>query len=81
MKSQKIYIAVSKAGMPLMFIDEEPKRTKTSWTGNHYVNSVIYEQVCKIQIVPNEEKFSLVKQVNMSFENDPELIEFQAVYK
>ena len=70
MKSQKIYIAVSKAGMPLMFIDEERKRTDTSWIGNYYVNSVIYEQVC-----------SLVKQVNMSFENDPELIEFQAVYK
>lgn len=70
MKSQKIYVVVNKAGMPLMFIDEEPKRTKTSWTGNHYVNSVIYEQVC-----------SLVKQVGMTFENDPELIEFQAIYK
>ena len=66
MKNQKIWVCVTKSGIPLMFIGDEPQRTKDSWNGTHYVNSMLYEQVCV-----------MVKQVDMSFNNDAELIEFQ----
>lgn len=63
--SQKIYIAVNKENKPLMFVSE-PTRTETTWTGDFYVNSVIYEQVCE-----------MVKMAGMTHASEPEVIEFQ----
>lgn len=65
----RIFIVVNKENKPLMFVDE-PTRTETTWTGNHYVNSVLYKDVV-----------SLVKQANLNFNCDPEIIEFNLQYE
>lgn len=65
-KGQKIWIVVSKQGMPMMFLGKEPVKKDDQWIGTHYVNSIIYEQVCDI-----------ANAVGLTFDDDPEFIEFQ----
>lgn len=42
-----IWVAIAKDGYLMLFTDK-PMQTNTSWEGNHYVNSVLYENVKKI---------------------------------
>lgn len=59
-----IWVAIAKDGLLMLFTDK-PTRTNTSWKGNYYVNSVLYDNVRK-----------LIGGSNMGFENDPEPITF-----
>lgn len=63
-KNVSIWVAVAKDGH-LMLFTNKPTRTNTSWKGNHYVNSVLYENVK-----------NLMGGSNMTFESEPEAIIF-----
>lgn len=60
-----IWFAKSKDGQILMFTSE-PKKTATSWTGNFYVNSVIYENLK-----------NMLNGSTFSFNDDPQYIQFK----
>lgn len=59
-----IWVAIAKDGMVMMFTSK-PEKTSNSWKGNHYVNSILYENIKK-----------LIGGSNMSFETEPEPITF-----
>lgn len=60
-----IWFAKSKNGQVLMFTSE-PKKTDLGWTGNFYVNSIIYENLN-----------NMLKNTQFSYNDDPQYIEFQ----
>ena len=65
----KLYIAVSKSGLLMMFLDK-PVRQGNTWVGRHYVNSVAQKEIEEI-----------IKKYDFSFEREPEYLEMQFSYK
>lgn len=60
-----IWFAKSKDGQLLMFTSE-PRKTVTSWVGNFYVNSVIYENLK-----------NMLNGTSFSFDDEPQFIQFK----
>ena len=65
----KLYIAVSKSGLLMMFLDK-PVRQGNTWVGRHYVNSIVQKEI--------EE---MINGCDLSFEREPEYLEMQFKYK
>lgn len=60
-----VWFAKAKNGMLLTF-SSEPKRKDTSWTGNFYVNSIIYENIK-----------NMLNGSSYSWKDDPQYLEFK----
>ena len=65
----KLYIAVSKSGLLMMFLDK-PVRQGNTWTGRYYVNSVAQKEIEEI-----------IKDCDFTFDREPEYLEMQFMHK
>lgn len=65
----KLYIAVSKCGLLMMFLDK-PKRQGNTWVGKYYVNSRVQKEL-----------EDMIKGCDFTFDREPEYIEMQFSYK
>ena len=64
-KILKLYIAVSKSGLLMMFLDK-PIRKGNTWVGKYYVNSVAQKEIEEI-----------IKNCDFTFDREPEYLEMQ----
>ena len=64
-KILKLYIAVSKSGLLMMFLDK-PVRKGDTWVGKYYVNSVAQKEIEEI-----------IKNCDFTFDREPEYLEMQ----
>lgn len=64
-KVLKLYIAVSKSGLLMMFLDK-PVRKGDTWVGKYYVNSVAQKEIEEI-----------IKNCDFTFDREPEYLEMQ----
>lgn len=64
-KVLKLYIAVSKNGLLMMFLDK-PVRKGDTWVGKYYVNSVAQKEIEEI-----------IKNCDFTFDREPEYLEMQ----
>ena len=64
-KVLKLYIAVSKSGLLMMFLDK-PVRKGNTWVGKYYVNSVAQKEIEEI-----------IKTCDFTFDREPEYLEMQ----
>ena len=60
-----VWFVKSKDGMLLLFTSE-PKRVGESWTGNFYVNSIIYENIN-----------SMLNGSSYNWKDEPQYLEFK----
>ena len=65
----KIYIAVSRSGLLMMFLDK-PVRKENTWVGRYYVNSAVRKEIEEI-----------IKNCDFTFDREPEDLEMQFMYK
>ena len=65
----KLYIAVSKSGLLMMFLDK-PVRQGNTWVGKHYVNSAVQKEIEEI-----------IKNCDFTFDREPEYLEMQFMCK
>lgn len=65
----KLYIAVSKRGLLMMFLDK-PVRQGNTWVGRYYINSIVQKEI--------EE---MIEGCNFTFDREPEYIEMQFLNK
>lgn len=65
----KLYIAVSKSGLLMMFLDK-PVRKENTWVGRYYVNSVAQKEIEDI-----------IKNCDFTFDREPEYLEMQFMHK
>lgn len=65
----KLYIAVSKSRLLMMFLDK-PVRQGNTWVGRYYVNSVVQKEIEEI-----------IKNCDFTFDREPEYLEMQFMYK
>ena len=65
----KLYIAVSKSGLLMMFLDK-PVRQGNTWAGRYYVNSIVQKEIEEI-----------IKNCDFTFDREPEYLEMQFMYK
>ena len=65
----KLYIAVSKSGLLMMFLDK-PKRQGNTWVGRHYVNSAAQKEIEEI-----------INNCDFTFDREPEYLEMQFTCK
>lgn len=64
-KVLKLYIAVSKSGLLMMFLDK-PVRKGDTWVGKYYVNSIAQKEIEEI-----------IKNCDFTFDREPEYLEMQ----
>lgn len=64
-KVLKLYIAVSKSGLLMMFLNK-PVRKGNTWVGKYYVNSVAQKEIEEI-----------IKNCDFTFDREPEYLEMQ----
>ena len=65
----KLYIAVSKNGLLMMFLDK-PLRQGNTWVGRYYVNSAAQKEIEEI-----------IKNCDFTFDREPEYLEMQFMHK
>ena len=68
-KVLKLYIAVSKSGLLMMFLDK-PVRKGNTWVGKYYVKSVAQKEIEEI-----------IKNCDFTFDREPEYLEMQFMHK
>ena len=68
-KVLKLYIAVSRSGLLMMFLDK-PIRKGNTWVGKYYVNSVAQKEIEEI-----------IKNCDFTFDREPEYLEMQFMHK
>ena len=65
----KLYVAVSKSGLLMMFLDK-PVRRGNTWVGEYYVDSVAQKEIEEI-----------LENCNFTFDREPEYLEMQFMRK